>query len=126
MNKPMCIFLTQKDKTRLEELSKKRKESKSAIIRKLISIEKYAQTLNQIELNNKINKEFLFQLIRIGANINQIAYHLNIDITFSKEASIKFQEIYNDFLQNIKNYEKQLNKKTIKLEINHIKRVKDE
>ncbi|MGP1485838.1 MAG: plasmid mobilization relaxosome protein MobC [Campylobacter sp.] len=42
--------------------------------------EKYAKLLKQIEIQNEIIAEFLLKLAHIGTNINQIAYHLNINI----------------------------------------------
>ena len=53
---------------------------KSNIIRKLFGDEKYAKLLKQIEIKNEIMAEFLLELAHIGTNINQIAYHLNINI----------------------------------------------
>lgn len=53
---------------------------KSNIIRKLLDDEKYAKLLKQIEIQNEIIAEFLLKLAHIGTNINQIAYHLNINI----------------------------------------------
>lgn len=100
------IYLNQFDNKKLTELSNKRKETKSAIIRKLIHIEKYAKTLEQIEINNHINSEFLYQIAKLGNNINQIAYHLNIDITSHDKAKDNLIEILTDF-KNVLNMHKE-------------------
>lgn len=74
------INLTEQDYKTLQKLSTKYGVSKSNIIRKLLRDEKYTKTLEQIEIKNEITAEFLLELVHIGKNINQIAYHLNINI----------------------------------------------
>lgn len=115
------IFLSQKDKTELERLSIKRKESKSAVIRKLINIEKYAKTLEQIEIYNKINAEFLYQISKIGNNLNQIAYQLNIDITRDNEAKNSFAEMFENFKTILQENREKIEKEHIDLNIKQIK-----
>ena len=70
------INLTEQDYKTLEKLSKKFEVSKSNIIRKLLRYEKYANTVERMGIRNEILLEFMY----IANNINQIAYHLNIDI----------------------------------------------
>lgn len=41
---------------------------------------KICKLLKQIEIKNEIIAEFLLKLAHIGTNINQIAYHININI----------------------------------------------
>ena len=53
-NERHSIYFTLPDLKKLNELASQRRESKSAVVRKLIHIEKYMQTLKQIEINNEI------------------------------------------------------------------------
>lgn len=80
------IYFTEADARVLKRISQRRNESKSAVVRKLIHVEKYADVLEQIETNNEIISEFLREFGRLGVNLNQIAYHLNANITGPEEA----------------------------------------
>ncbi|EFO9318199.1 hypothetical protein HL736_001207 [Campylobacter lari] len=112
------VYLNEKEKKQLEILSIKRKESKSAVIRKLIAIEKYVKTLEAIEKNNEINIEFLYQLAQCGGNLNQIAYHLNIGIENPNQMEFKLTKLIEEFGQIINAHKKQIEEKEIKNSIN--------
>ncbi|ARR02084.1 hypothetical protein CVIC8964_0669 [Campylobacter vicugnae] len=120
-----CIYLNENDIKELNLISKKRKESKSAIIRKLIHSSKYINSLYQIEANNKLNAEFLYQLNKLGTNINQIAYHLNIDITGHDKAKDNLTQIFLDFKEIINSYKSKIENRQIHLNINKIKTIRD-
>ena len=85
------INLTEQDYKTLEKLSKKFEVSKSNIIRKLLRYEKYANTVERMGIRNEILAEFLLEFMYIANNINQIAYHLNIDI-FEKDPENKIAQ----------------------------------
>ncbi|CUU72697.1 Bacterial mobilisation protein (MobC) [Campylobacter hyointestinalis subsp. hyointestinalis] len=101
-NERHSIYLTLTDLKKINQLSKQRNESKSAIVRKLIHIEKYAQTLKQIEIGNDIMAGFLKELNRLGKNLNQIAYHLNAHIIKKEEAKSDLENNMYLFREEIK------------------------
>ncbi|WP_180378995.1 plasmid mobilization relaxosome protein MobC [Campylobacter lanienae] len=121
-----CIYLNEKDIKELNLICKKRKESKSAIIRKFIHSSKYINSLYQIEANNKLNAEFLYQLNKLGTNINQIAYHLNIDITNHDKAKDDLTQIFLDFKEIINNYKQKIENRQINLNVNRYQTIRDE
>ena len=69
-NERHSIYFTLPDLKKLNELASQRRESKSAVVRKLIHIEKYMQTLKQIEINNEILADFLKEFKHLGKNLN--------------------------------------------------------
>lgn len=105
---PYCIYLNQYDKEKLNEICKSQKINKSSLFRKLIFSEKYIKGLEEIENYNKINKELLYQIKRCGANLNQIAYHFNIDINEEEKTKDKITQIFEDFSKLLKDYEKKI------------------
>ena len=115
------VYLNDTDERKLERLCRKRNESKSALIRKLISVEKYSNVLTQIEINNKLNTEFLYQISQCGNNLNQIAYHLNADIENPNQVQKKLIEIINEFRNILTNHKKQIKSKNIDLKVKKIK-----
>ena len=100
-NERHSIYLTLTDLKKINQLSQQRNESKSAIVRKLIHIEKYAQTLKQIEIGNDIMAGFLKELNRLGKNLNQIAYHLNAHIIKKEEAKSDLEKNMYSFREEI-------------------------
>ena len=70
----------------MQNLSKQTGLSKSALLRHLIKSSKYLEMASKLEKHNNLINEFLAEIHRIGNNINQIAYHLNIDITKHEES----------------------------------------
>ena len=70
----------------MQNLSKQTGLSKSALLRHLLRSSKYLEMANKLEKHNNLINEFLAEIHRIGNNINQIAYHLNIDITKHEES----------------------------------------
>ncbi|OCR03556.1 hypothetical protein BA184_07745 [Helicobacter pullorum] len=120
------VYLNFDDEKRLEKLSQKRNESKSAIIRKLIASEKYAKALKEIERNNLINLEFLNQIAKCGNNLNQIAFHLNADFESPKEVQTNLLETINEFKELLQSYKERFKEKYINLEIGKIKSLSKE
>ncbi|EAI7263290.1 MULTISPECIES: hypothetical protein [Campylobacter] len=112
------VYLNEKETKQLKLLSLKRKESQSAVVRKLISIEKYAKTLEAIEKNNEINIEFLYQLAQCGTNLNQIAYHLNIGIENANQMEYRLPKIIEELVQILNAHKEQIKEKEIKNQVN--------
>lgn len=115
------IYFTEADARVLKRLSQRRNESKSAVVRKLVHIEKYADVLEQIETNNEIISEFLREFGRLGANLNQIAYHLNANITGSEEAKNDLEKNMRDFAAAIKELSAKIEDLKIKIEVERVK-----
>lgn len=109
------IYLNAKDLNLLQSIAKKAQKTQSAVIRNFIRISKYADTLKQIQISNEINTQFLTELKKIGINLNQIAYHLNIDITTENSSKDKFEEMFVAFKNIIEEYQSKTKAKIIKL-----------
>ena len=115
------IYFTPIDLKALSLLSQQRNESKSAVVRKLVHIAKYSETLAQVELNNKLQNEFLKEFSHIGANLNQIAFQLNADITKEAEAKSDFERTMQEFKIMIDKFYTDIKKLKINLNAAHIK-----
>ena len=115
------IYFTEADARVLKRLSQRRNESKSAVIRKLVHVEKYADVLERIETNNEIISEFLREFGRLGANLNQIAYHLNANITGPEEAKNDLEKNMRDFAAAIKELSAKIEDLKIKIEVERVK-----
>lgn len=114
-NERHSIYLTLTDLKKINQLSQQRNESKSAIVRKLIHIEKYAQTLKQIEIGNDIMAGFLKELNRLGKNLNQIAYHLNAHIIKKEEAKSDLEKNMYSFREEIEKVYERISDLEIKI-----------
>lgn len=110
-----CISLNQNDIEVLKSICEKENIKITALFRKFIHNQKYLKLIKEIENFNKLNKELLYQIKRYGANLNQIAYHLNIDITKENEAKNDFQKLFIEFKNLIENYKKNINFINLKL-----------
>ncbi|MBR8466525.1 plasmid mobilization relaxosome protein MobC [Campylobacter sp. faydin G-140] len=117
------IFLATDDLERLMQICKERNESKSAVIRKLITCTKFLHIIEQIELNNKLNIDLLYELTKCGINLNQIAYHLNIDVTKDDEAKSDFLKAFRDFTNFINDFKKRSENEMIKLTTNQTRKL---
>ena len=120
-NERHSIYFTMADLKALNCLAQKRNESKSAVVRKLVYIEKYADALDRIETNNEKISEFLREFGRLGANLNQIAYHLNANITGPEEAKNDLEKNMRDFAAAIKELSVRIEDLKIKIEAEHVK-----
>ena len=120
-NERHSIYFTMADLKALNCLAKKRNESKSAVVRKLVYIEKYADALDRIETNNEIISEFLREFGRLGVNLNQIAYHLNANITGPEEAKNDLEKNMRDFAIVIKELSAKMEDLKIKIDVKHTK-----
>ena len=112
------IYFTEADARILTKMMQARNESKSAIVRKLIHVEKYAQTLKQIEINNEILADFLKEFKHLGKNLNQIAYHLNAHIIKKEEAKSDLEKTMYEFFDAI---ERLSSKLKIKIDVERTK-----
>ncbi|EHN0243722.1 plasmid mobilization relaxosome protein MobC [Campylobacter coli] len=118
------VYLNEYEQKQLKKLSIKRNESQSAVIRKLISIEKYAKTLEILEKNNEINVEYLYHIAQCGNNLNQIAYHLNIGIESPSQTQNRLPKLIEELAQILNEHKEQIKNKAIKTSINkNIKRL---
>lgn len=120
-NERHSIYFTMADLKALNCLAQKRNESKSAVVRKLVYIEKYADALDRIETNNEIISEFLREFGRLGANLNQIAYHLNANITGPEEAKNDLEKNMRGFAVAIKELSAKMEDLKIKIDVKHTK-----
>lgn len=114
-----CIYLNEHDKEILESICKKENIGTTALFRKFIHTQKYLKLIKDIENYNELNKELLYQIKRYGANLNQIAYHLNTDISKEDEAKNDFKKLFIEFKKLIEEYKKNIN--FIKLKVSHKK-----
>ncbi|MDP8388599.1 plasmid mobilization relaxosome protein MobC [Campylobacter jejuni] len=112
------VYLNEYEQKQLKKLSIKRNESQSAVIRKLISIEKYAKTLEILEKNNEINVEYLYHISQCGNNLNQIAYHLNIGIESPSQTQNRLPKLIEELAQILNEHKEQIKNKAIKTSIN--------
>ena len=120
-NERHSIYFTLPDLKKLNELASQRRESKSAVVRKLIHIEKYMQTLKQIEINNEILADFLKEFKHLGKNLNQIAYHLNAHIIKKEEAKSDLEKTMYEFFDAIERLSNKIGKLKIKIEVERTK-----
>lgn len=120
-NERHSIYFTLPDLKKLNELASQRRESKSAVVRKLIHIEKYMQTLKQIEINNEILADFLKEFKHLGKNLNQIAYHLNAHIIKKEEAKSDLEKTMHEFFDAIERLSNKIGKLKIKIDVKRTK-----
>lgn len=102
------IYITQDSFKMLCALSQKEHISKSKMIRILILAKNYENVLQELQKSNKILSEMLYQISKYGSNLNQIAYHLNTDISTTKQAGETIIPLMNE-VKELLNH----NKKTI-------------
>lgn len=112
------VYLNEYEQRQLKKLSIKRNESQSAVIRKLIAIEKYAKTLEILEKNNEINVEYLYHIAQCGNNLNQIAYHLNIGIESPSQTQNRLPKLIEELSQILNEHKEHIKNKAIKTNIN--------
>lgn len=115
------IYLTEADDRILRQLSDRRNQSRSAVIRKLLQTQKYKDNLKEIEANNQIIGGYLKEFSHIGTNINQIAYHLNANITNEEEAKTDLEKNIVKLMQTIKELNKKVDTLKIKINVPHTK-----
>lgn len=120
-NERHSIYFTMLDLKALNQLAHQRKESKSAVVRKLVHTEKYSNVLTQIEQNNAILAEFLKELHRIGININQVVYHLNIGILSDSETKVSIENQVQKFQNLMEKFTQQIDKAEIAIGTKHKK-----
>lgn len=121
MKRRQHIYLNEADIRVLNRIAKQKKESKSSVVRKLISVEKYTNTLKEIEIRNRLIGELVQELNHVGTNLNQIAYHLNADITNIKEAKNDLEKNMCKLQTQINDLKKEIKKLEIDIGVNHTK-----
>ena len=105
--KSFKLYLLDKEYQILQEKSVKKGITKSGVLRELILNLKYENMMEKIIENNTLNKEMIAQLQKIGNNINQIAYQVNIQMrTNSSDANLieqmkDFRQLISDFSKYI-------------------------
>lgn len=110
----------------MQNLSKQTGLSKSALLRHLIRSSKYLEMANKLEKHNNLINEFLAEIHRIGNNINQIAYHLNIDITKHEESKESLKKELAELLPLLKEYKDKAFKATLDIAPKKFKTIKVE
>ena len=110
----------------MQNLSKQTGLSKSALLRHLLRSSKYLEIANKLEKHNNLINEFLAKIHRIGNNINQIAYHLNIDITKHEESKESLKKELAELLPLLKEYKDKAFKATLDIAPKKFKTIKVE
>ena len=110
----------------MQNLSKQTGLSKSALLRHLLRSSKYLEIANKLEKHNNLINEFLAKIHRIGNNINQIAYHLNIDITKHEESQESIKKELAELLPLLKEYKNKAFKATLDVAPKKFKTIKAE
>lgn len=110
----------------MQNLSKQTGLSKSALLRHLLRSSKYLEMANKLEKHNNLINEFLAEIHRIGNNINQIAYHLNIDITKHEESQESLKKELAELLPLLKEYKDKAFKATLDIAPKKFKTIKVE
>lgn len=110
----------------MQNLSKQTGLSKSALLRHLLRSSKYLEMANKLEKHNNLINEFLAEIHRIGNNINQIAYHLNIDITKHEESKESLKKELAELLPLLKEYKDKAFKATLDIAPKKFKTIKVE
>lgn len=110
----------------MQNLSKQTGLSKSALLRHLLRSSKYLEIANKLEKHNNLINEFLAEIHRIGNNINQIAYHLNIDITKHEESQESLKKELAELLPLLKEYRNKAFKATLDIAPKKFKTIKVE
>lgn len=104
------IYFENEDMKILTNLSKKTGLTKSALLRHLIHNSRYIEFSKTIENYNNQIDNFLDEIHKIGININQIAYHLNIDITKEAESKENIQKQMNKLIPLLEEYKNKFSK----------------
>lgn len=120
------IYFGEEEYQILSNLSKQTGLSKSALLRHLIKSSKYLKMANKLEKHNNLINEFLAEIHRIGNNINQIAYHLNIDITKHEESQESIKKELAELLPLLKEYKNKAFKATLDIAPKKFKTIKAE
>ena len=119
-------YFNEEDHQILSNLSKQTGLSKSALLRHLLRSSKYLEMANKLEKHNNLINEFLAEIHRIGNNINQIAYHLNIDITKHEESKESLKKELAELLPLLKEYKNKAFKATLDVAPKKFKTIKAE
>lgn len=120
------IYFGEEEYQILSNLSKQTGLSKSALLRHLLRSSKYLEMASKLEKHNNLINEFLAEIHRIGNNINQIAYHLNIDITKHEESQESIKKELAELLPLLKEYKNKAFKATLDIAPKKFKTIKAE
>lgn len=117
-------YFNQEDHEILINLSKETGLTKSALLRHLIRTSQYLDVANKIEIHNNLINEFLAEIHRIGININQIAYHLNTDITTHEESKDKLAKDMAELIPLLNEYKNKAFKSILNITPKKFKTIK--
>ena len=120
------MYFDKEESQIMQNLSKQTGLSKSALLRHLLRSSKYLEIANKLEKHNNLINEFLAEIHRIGNNINQIAYHLNIDITKHEESQESLKKELAELLPLLKEYRNKAFKATLDVAPKKFKTIKVE
>lgn len=104
--KAFCFYLNEFDMQELQNICKEQNKSKSSLLRNFIASYRYLNLIKEIENYNKNIQELSYQIKRCGINLNQIVYHLRIDINEEEVALSKTQELFFNFKKLFEEHEK--------------------
>lgn len=113
--KKYTIYLNDEEKEILNQIKTKKGKSGSKIIREFIACEVYSKNMENIQKLNDINETLLINLYRIGNNINQIAYQLNIQQSGSHKE--QFNQNAQELKQLLSEYKQALKEQKIPLKL---------
>lgn len=120
------IYFGEEEYQILSNLSKQTGLTKSALLRHLIRSSKYLSIASKLENHNNLISSFLNEIHKIGINLNQIAYHLNIDITAEEESKEKLANELAQVKILLKDYENKAFKNILDIAPKKFKTIKAE
>lgn len=119
-------YFSQEDHDILANLANQTGLTKSALLRHLIRSSKYLSIASKLENHNNLISSFLNEIHKIGINLNQIAYHLNIDITAEEESKEKLANELTQIKILLKDYENKAFKNILDIAPKKFKTIKAE
>ncbi|MDD3946214.1 MAG: plasmid mobilization relaxosome protein MobC [Clostridia bacterium] len=97
----LCLFLLEEEKVMLDKKADEAGMSKSELVRNLIM---YGAAHERHKFSNEYAGKILYEINRIGNNLNQIAYVANSTKHFSRDEFDKMVKSYNDLLSYYTEY----------------------
>lgn len=99
------FYLNDKDLNIMNDICQKTNLNKSALLRHLIRTSKYLNLAKNLENHNNLISELISQIRKVGINLNQIAYHLNTDITTHNDSKTAIISSINELKALLDKYE---------------------
>ena len=97
----LFLYLLEEEKVMLDKKADEAGMSKSELIRNLIM---YGAAYERHKFSNEYARKILYEINRIGNNLNQIAYVANNTKYFSQDEFDKMVKSYNDLLRYYTEY----------------------